>query len=141
MKKIIALFLMISTIFSCSLDEGPSFYTEILPVEEVQMPQEFVLGEIYTITLSYYKPTGCHVFNDIYYKSELNERTVAIINTVYEGENCSQEPTLEEVSFNFIVNSNGSYIFKFWQGKDENGDDIYYIVEIPVIEEEVPIGE
>ena len=136
MKKLIVLCFVLLTVFSCSLDndEQTEFHYEILPVENVQIPQEFMLGETYTITLSYYKPTGCHVFNDIYYKSELNERTVAVINTVYEGQNCSQDPTLEEASFNFMVNSNGSYVFKFWQGEDDNGEDLYYIVEVPVAE-------
>jgi hypothetical protein len=41
---------------------------------------------------------------------------------------------LVDATFNFIVTSNGTYIFKFWQGEDDNGNDLYYIVEVPVVE-------
>jgi len=41
---------------------------------------------------------------------------------------------LVEVSFNFVCLYSGSYVFKFWQGVDVNDEDIYYIVEVPVIE-------
>lgn len=135
MKKILFLFVFILSLTSCSLeDDGPTFYNEILPIESVDMPEEFVLGETYTIYVSYYKPSGCHVFNNFFYNSELNQRTVAVINTVYPENDCTQSATLEEVSFNFMVNSNGTYVFRFWQGEDENGNDLYYIVEIPVVE-------
>ena len=39
---------------------------------------------------------------------------------------------LEEVTFNFMVTGNGSYIFKFWQGEYANGDDQYLTIEVPV---------
>ena len=46
------------------------------------------------------------------------------------------ENELVENTFNFKVTSNGSYIFKFWQGEDEAGEDQYLTIEIPVEEEE-----
>jgi len=39
-----------------------------------------------------------------------------------------------DVSFDFKVIYTGTYVFKFWQGKDVNGNDLYYIVEVPVEE-------
>jgi len=136
MKRLFLLCLTILTLSSCSIDDdSPNFYYEILPVENVVIPEEFVLGETYEITVSYFRPSGCYVFNDFYYASELNERTVAVINTVYSDQACATfENELVDVSFNFLVTSNGSYVFKFWQGEDENGNDTYYIVEVPVVE-------
>lgn len=123
---------------SCSLDDdngSSNHHFEILPVESVDMPEEFVLGETYTIYTSYIKPSSCHVFYNHYFESELNQRTIAIVDIVYDND-CEVYETevLEEVSFNFKVVSNGTYIFKFWQGEDENGNDLYYIVEVPVVE-------
>ena len=100
----------------------------------MDIPNEFNLGETYPITVSYYKPSSCYQFNDFYYVSELNQRTVAVINTVYEDRVCTQVEELVDATFNFMVNSNGTYVFKFWQGEDENGEDLYYIVEVPVVE-------
>lgn len=135
MKKIFFLLLIAISFSSCSVDDGNDFYYEILPVESVDIPEEFVLGETYEITVTYLRPTTCHVFNNFYYESELNQRTVAIVTTVYQNNDCL--PLIDEqieASFNFIVNSNGTYVFKFWQGEDENGNDLYYIVEVPVVE-------
>lgn len=137
MKHLFLLCLFVLSLTSCSIDDDGAgeFYYEVLPVESVDIPEEFTLGETYEITVSYFRPSGCHVFNNFYYTSELNQRTVAVINTVYPNQNCETfENQLEEVSFNFRVISNGTYIFRFWQGEDDNGDDIYYIVEVPVVE-------
>jgi hypothetical protein len=61
---------------------------------------------------------------------------VAPITLVYENDNCETlDNVTEDATFNFIVTSNGSYIFKFWQGEDENGEDQYLTIEVPVVTE------
>lgn len=137
MKKLFLLFAVSLLFASCSIenDDSNDFYYEILPIESVDIPEEFTLGETYEMHVSYFRPSGCHLFNDFYYSSELNQRTVAVINTVYPNHTCETlEDELVEVSFNFMVTSNGTYVFRFWQGEDENGNDTYYIVEVPVVE-------
>lgn len=137
MKKVVFLLVLLMSLNSCTInddDNNPTFGYEILPIESVDMPNEFVLGEVYTISVTYIKPSGCYVFNDFYYVSELNQRTIAVINTVYTDQNCTTASITEEVSFNFVVTSTGTYVFRFWQGEDENGNDLYYIVEVPVVE-------
>ncbi|MBP0902813.1 hypothetical protein ACFSKN_07315 [Mariniflexile gromovii] len=137
MKKLIALSLALVLLVSCSLnDDNDTHYSfEVLPVESVDIPSEFTLGETYPITVTYLKPTACHVFKEFYYSKNLNERTVAPITIVYENDNCETlDNVSEEATFNFIVTSNGSYIFKFWQGEDINGEDQYLTIEVPVVE-------
>ena len=136
MKKIFFLLLIAISVTSCSVDDDVNdFYYEILPVESVEIPEEFVLGQTYEITVTYLRPTTCHVFNNFYYDSELNQRTVAVVTSVYQNKDCLVLIDEEvEATFNFMVNSNGTYVFKFWQGEDENGNDLYYIVEVPVVE-------
>lgn len=135
MKKIIFLCVMMLSLASCSIDDSNEFYNEILPIESVDIPEEFVLGETYPITVTYKRPAGCYVFYDFYYARELNQRTVAVINGVYPNQDCGLSEASEvEATFNFKVTSNGTYIFKFWQGKDDTGTDLYYIVEVPVVE-------
>lgn len=136
MKKLVVLFVALVSFASCSVDDDGNFYNEILPIESVDMPEYFVLGKIYPITVKYMRPAGCSVFYDFYYRRELNERTVAVINSTFPNKNCGlSEPSEAEATFNFKVTGNGTYIFKFWQGKDENETDLYYIVEVPVREE------
>lgn len=136
MRHLFILLILTFSLASCSLgDDGDDFYYEILPVESVDIPSEFTFGETYEMHISYLRPSNCHVFNDFYYVSELNQRTIAVINTVYPNRGCEDlENNIVEVSFNFIVNNNGTYVFRFWQGEDDNGNDMYYIVEVPVVE-------
>lgn len=135
MKRLLVL-CSILLLASCSInDDGANYSFEVLPVESVEIPDEFELGETYPITVSYFKPSTCHSFKEFYYLKENNERTVAAINYVYEDNDCTDlEDTLVEATFNFIVTSNGSYIFKFWQGEDTDGEDQYLIIEVPVID-------
>ena len=135
MKKLVALSLALFLFASCSVDDGYNYSFEVLPVESVDIPDEFTLGEVYPITVSYFRPSTCHYFKEFYYLRENNQRTVAPINYAYESNDCeSLTDELVEATFNFIVTSNGSYIFKFWQGEDANGEDQYLIIEVPVID-------
>jgi hypothetical protein len=135
MKKLLALSLTLLLFVSCSIDDDNQSYSlEILPVESVDIPDEFMLGETYPITVSYFRPTTCHFFDQFYYAKDLNERTVAPITYVVEGTDCEQFiDELVEATFNFIVTSNGSYIFKFWQGEDAAGEAQYLTIEVPVV--------
>ena len=135
MKKLMFLCVVMFSLASCSVDDSNDFYNEILPIKSVVIPDQFVLGKIHPITVKYMRPAGCYSFYDFYYTRELNQRTVAVINAVYPNKNCglSQE-TEVEATFNFKVTNNGTYVFKFWQGKDASGTDLYYIVEVPVVE-------
>ncbi|TWO33934.1 hypothetical protein E1J38_003935 [Seonamhaeicola sediminis] len=136
MKRVIMLCLTLTLFASCSVDDdGINYSFEILPVESVDIPSEFVLGEVYPITISYFRPSTCYAFNEFYYLKELNERTVAPINYVFDRNDCENlTDELVEATFNFIVTSNGSYIFKFWQGEDSNGESLFLTIEVPVVE-------
>ncbi|WP_203256696.1 hypothetical protein [Hyunsoonleella ulvae] len=134
MKKFLILSCLVTLLFSCSLDDdSTNFSVEILPIESVDIPDEFTLGEVYPITVTYERPSNCHAFREFYYARHNNERTVAVVNTVFEQNTCEDltDETLT-ATFNFQVTSNGSYIFKFWQGKDDNDEDIFLEIEVPV---------
>ncbi|WP_242083742.1 hypothetical protein [Aestuariivivens sediminis] len=137
MKNIFILGFVFMLLVSCSInDDSDSYVLEILPVESVDMPDEFVLGQTYPITVYYYRPTTCHTFRNFYYVKDNNIRTVAPITYVFENHNnCSDlADDLVEATFNFIVTSNGSYIFKFWQGENIDGEDQYLTIEVPVMD-------
>lgn len=138
MKKLFLLGFLICFVSACSPDDGdfPTFYYETLPIESVDMPEEFAFGNTYQISMTYLKPSGCHLFNDFYYVTEFNQRTVAVITTVFPDEECEtfDNNEEEEVFFNFQVNNTETYTFRFWKGEDEGGNDTYLIVEVPVVE-------
>lgn len=133
MKKFALFFIAILTLNGCNVeDNNPKFHYEILPIESYTVPQSFVLGQTYPIKVKYKKGTSCNQFQGFYYEKNLNKRTVAIQTVVYENPKCLADTTSVEVSFNFYVTSNGSYIFKFFKGVDEAGNDLFHEVEIPV---------
>ncbi|GAA4940376.1 hypothetical protein GCM10023314_11490 [Algibacter agarivorans] len=136
MKRFIVLCLTLVLFSSCSIDDdGTTYSFDVLPVESVDIPNEFTLGETYPITVSYLRPSTCHAFKEFYYLKENNERTVAPITYVFDRNDCETlENELVEATFNFIVTSNGSYIFKFWQGEDNEGETQYLTIEVPVVD-------
>ncbi|TRX27000.1 hypothetical protein FNW25_06995 [Flavobacterium franklandianum] len=135
MKKIVLFLILITSFLSCSLDDDSPTYTyEILPVDSYVVPASFTLGQTYEIKLKYQKPTSCHIYQGIYYEKNLNTRTIAVQTAVQNNQVCTMEiPPISEVSFNFMVTNTGSYIFKFYKGKDTAGEDIFEDVEIPVV--------
>jgi hypothetical protein len=135
MKKIVLFLVAITSLLSCSLeDDSPTYSYQVLPIDSFVVPASFTLGQTYEIKLKYQKPTVCHFYQGLYYDKSLNTRTIAIQAAAQDNQICTmQVPPLSEVSFNFIVTSNGSYIFKFYKGKDAAGKDIFEEVEIPVV--------
>jgi hypothetical protein len=136
MKRFLLLIVVvIATLNSCSLDNDTSnFYTEFTPIIDAVVPSEFTYGEIHEIFVSYNRPNNCYVFNNIAYQTSQNERTIAVVNTVYTDSNCDDLNEEIEVGFDVFVNSLETYVFKFYQGEDEEGVDQYLIMEVPVVE-------
>lgn len=137
MKKLIVFFLIGIGIFtSCSIenDNPPNFYVEIMPIQSVDVPESFVHGETYEISVTYNRPNSCYEFNDFIYSIQQNERTVAVVNTVYTDIDCTNLSEPVTVSFDFVVVSTETYLFKFYQGADSQGQDQYLLIEVPVEE-------
>ncbi|WP_271768479.1 hypothetical protein [Aquimarina algiphila] len=134
--RIILIFFIVAVSTTCSNDDNEtSFFYELVTVQDASVPEQFNRGEIYTITVSYFRTSNCHSFAGFDYDRLANERTVSVINLVVNRGNCEEldMTDLVEVSFDFLVGEEDSYIFRFWQGKDENGDNQFLIREVPVL--------
>ena len=132
--KLISSLFFIMLLMSCNPESDEIKYNlEFLAIESVDLPDTLVLGQTHEIRVTYKKPTSCHVFNAFYYEKNLNIRTIAVNSIVTQRDDCvTLDNEIEEASINFYVTNNGSYIFKFWQGKDENGEDLFLEIEVPV---------
>lgn len=138
MKKIgfvIATFLLL---LNCSVDEGssePTFVPQTMPINDVFIPESFVYGDTYNIMVDYYVPNTCYSYRSFYVVEEENIITAAVFNSVINDALC--EPynnRLAQASFDLKINSRETYVLKFWRGKNNLGEDNYYIVEVPVTE-------
>jgi hypothetical protein len=136
MKKIALFLVLVITLFSCSTnnDDSENFNFSVLPIESYTLPESFKLGETYEIKLKYQRPTSCHIYQGLYYDKNVNTRTIAIQTATIANQVCTLEiPPLSEVSFNFLVTTTGSYVFKFYKGKDAADKNLFEEVEIQVV--------
>lgn len=127
-------------VLSCSDDGGDedNFSFEILPIATVDVPESLNNDDVNRIQFTYDVPSNCHSFSDLYYIENGNERTIAVVNLVTEtvGDGLQCQPlsdVIDERGFDFFTAPGfDSYVFNFWQGEDENGEDVYFTVEVPV---------
>lgn len=134
MKKLLLLLFVSLIAISCSTDEGNNYYYEILPIESFEVPTSFDFGKVYTLTVFYKRPTDCHTNPSLYFEKKDSTRIIAIQSLVLDRNDCKAVPNEEsrKGSFQFEVLSSKPYVFKFYKGQDENDQDIFEEVTIPV---------
>jgi hypothetical protein len=135
MKKLIALFSVFFIIVSCSYEDknDTSIHFELLPIESVQLPTDFYVDTENEIIINFLRPTSCHGFDGFYYEKDELTRIVAIQSFVLERDDCvALTNQIQEQTLKFKPTETGTYLFKFWKGKDTNGDDIFEEISIDV---------
>lgn len=145
MKKLILLCAVVFTMISCSMDDGNrvDFTLEFIPITHVEVPEYFERGQTYDITVTYKRPTDCHYFDGFYYDRENNPLgnvwVVAAQAIALEDVNCETLSAVdgEQASFQFICDpqyGHEEYIFKFFEGEDEDGNQRFMEIVVPVAE-------
>ncbi len=133
MKRIFFVIFSFIIFVSCSNDDGPTYHYELLAIEDVILPENFEYGKIYEVSLKYIQPDDCYISSDVLYEYDNDIRNVAVISTVLDDKNCFPSEFEDEISFKVQALQEGTYVFKFWQGEDDNGEPIYLVKEVPVI--------
>jgi hypothetical protein len=132
-KKVFFIIFSFLIFVSCSNDDGSTYHYELLAIDDVNLPEEFEYGKIYEVSLKYILPDDCYISSDVLYEYDFDMRNVAVISTVLDDKDCFSVDFEDEISFKVQALQTETYIFKFWQGEDENGEPIYLIKEVPVI--------
>ncbi|MBT8282107.1 MAG: hypothetical protein KJO86_00090 [Muriicola sp.] len=133
-KSILFVCLLALSLQSCKLeDDGVNFNFVPLQIVSAELPESFDLNETYEIRVRYLRPSSCVFFEgfDIT-KESTTTRNVVAIGTEFLDEPCTQAVEELEASFNFICLYEGTYLFRFWNGEDENGNQQYIEMEVPV---------
>lgn len=135
MKKIVALIGIFLLTISCSTEteSDPNVHYELLAVDSVIMPTDFYVNVDNEIIIKFLKPSSCHSFDGFYYEKDGFTRTVAIQSFVVELPNCTTL-TGEIVGkmLKFKPTETGTYLFKFWKGKNTSGDDVFEEISVEV---------
>jgi len=120
---------------NCSVDEGVQTNYALLPIESIQLPNEFMLNQEYEIPIVFNRPTSCHGYYDIFLKADNKVRTLAVQSIVYDNSECVDlvEGNQANQSFVFRVLYDQVYVFRIWKGIDELGEEIYEEIEVPVV--------
>lgn len=146
MKKFILLFVTVLMAVSCDIeDDGIVTMLTAAKVTETDLPEFFEGGKTYTVKVTYILPTACHAaagldarrgadtgeeFRKIYI------RGVASYNAVVTE--CNREVEEEELEkegvFQITIptSEEDPYTFYLWTGVDEDGENVYTEVVVPV---------
>lgn len=145
MKKLVLLLFAVFALQGCSTDDNdqPLVYYELLPIDRCRMPYYFHSGESYEFTMTYRLPTTCHNYKGIYFEKKGDVYEAAIQSLVYARNDCQTidynssaqpAPQASEAVVQFTANAPAgtTYTFRMWTGKDDQGQDTYYDVDVPV---------
>lgn len=134
MKKMIYIFASLFLFYSCLNNDNNriNYNYEFLPIDEFVAPTSFTFGEKDTIKLKYSLKNGCYYFDDIHYEYKDTTRIVAVRAIVDLDDVCTQ--AILQNDYNLIVTASQEedYVFKFYKGKDNNGENIFEEVVVPV---------
>jgi hypothetical protein len=151
MKKLILLFVSSLILVSCDIDDdGPTILLTAAKVIDTDLPEFFEPGEIYDVKVTYLLPSACHTDVDIDVRrggpTGDNYRKIYIVGVasydakVTECDIEAEEDELErEDTFHVEIGSTEDepYTFYLWTGIDDDDENIYKEVVVPVGEPDV----
>ncbi|MGB5237532.1 MAG: hypothetical protein WBM43_07150 [Flavobacteriaceae bacterium] len=137
MKKTFLLILccIAITITSCSLnDDSVEFNFVPLQIVDAEFPESFTLNETYNIKITYVIPNNCIAFEGFDISNiDITSRNIVAIGSERLDEVCNLVAVEAEGSLDFICLYEGTYFFRMWTGEDENGEQQYIELEVPVV--------
>lgn len=132
MKKNLFLLAGLFIFYSCLNSDEPTFTYEYLPIDEAETPASFTFGEKDTISIKYSLLNGCYYFDNLYYEYKDSTRIVAVRALLALDKYCTEAIIQEEYKFVVNVTQKEDYIFKFWKGKNNQGENVYEELIVPV---------
>ena len=135
--KFMSIFIILIVFSGCNDDDENNdhdYHLEYVSVTSTELPDEFTFGSTYRINVSIELPNSCYYFYNQYdYFYEGTSRLIYPIVHVDDNVECTLN--IRETTFSIPVQAlqYEPYIFKFYQGEDADGQDMYLTIEVPVI--------
>ncbi len=132
--RLFLLLLLGITLISCEMDlddENISF--EKVAAFDITVPSNLTVNFEYDVSFNYALVDGCSNFYNIEFESLANDvREITAFIEVDDNQSCSSVYSEHIHTFKFKPITTGTYIFKFWNGVDAGGVDLFETHEITV---------
>jgi len=136
-KKLLFMFVALAiSVSSCSDDDDDDnhdYRLEYVDVKSAEVPDQFTFGSTYQMEVTIELPSSCYFYyNQFDYIYEGTTRLIYPIAHIDEGVACN--PNVTETTFSIPVTAlqYEPYVFKFYQGKDADGKEMFLTIEVPV---------
>jgi hypothetical protein len=135
--KFMSIFIMLVIFSGCNDDDQNNYHDyhlEYIGVIDAEVPDKFNYGSTYRIDVTIELPNSCYYYYDQYeYFYEGTSRLIYPIAHVDDGVACTPDIRTTTFSIPVQVLQSEPYIFKFYQGEDADGQDIFLTIEVPVV--------
>ncbi len=132
MKKFYVFFILFLIFSSCNSDDDNDYSRYELFYDEITkatVPATMQVGDTYEITFYTELETLCENLVDFSYQRIGNERFITAISANIISNSCAESVRTDSLTFRFTPTQETTYTFKFWQGQDVDGKDLYEIHE------------
>lgn len=143
MKRLFFVLMTLISLSSCSVDDdAPNTTFELAEITGNNLPDEFIFGDTYNVTVDYILPSECNTFSGISAQRGGNsgesrrEIYVGAVTSFINSNNCDEETPGNEGSGSFpiLIDETEEYTFYFWTGVDSSNEPVYTEVVVPVVE-------
>lgn len=133
MRKLVLLVLAAVAFVSCDMSTGDDNTQFVLgPVQDVTMASSYKVDSISEIMVRYKRPDDAHIFQGFYYDAIGFNRVVAIQYARLDENNPAEDNEVYEVPLRFKPTQAGTYVFKFWDGTNQDQTDHFFVAEAVV---------
>jgi hypothetical protein len=133
MRKLVLLVLATIAFAACDMSVGDDNTQFVLgPVQDVTMASSYKVDSISEIMVRYKRPDDAHIFQGFYYDAIGFNRVVAIQYARLNQSNPAIDNEVYEVPLRFKPTQPGTYVFKFWDGTNQDQTDHYFVAEAVV---------
>ncbi len=132
-KWILALMITGLFVTSC-LDDEPALNVdyEYAPIDSITIDEIRPAREVTEIRTYFTRNSECETFFDYDYQISGNERTVSIVISDLQVEDCLNISEASSHILQFRPETGGTYTFRFWAGNDANNEPIFIVQEIEI---------
>jgi hypothetical protein len=123
-KTLLGLFISSMVLMSCEINDDDEFFqtSQVSPILSANVPDTMVVGESYSLGITYQKDSNCHTFSNFNGTSQGDSIVfVRAITLFTQAPNCSQDASEELIEFEFTNTFQSDFTFKFLQDIDSEG--------------------